>query len=61
MHDYDTSIAAKNDIEALIEINRRQVVMLQELQEILGKLDSGAAPVNISMPAKMIAALAQKS
>jgi uncharacterized membrane protein len=34
-HDYDTNIAAKIDIETLLEINRRQLVMIAELHEIL--------------------------
>ena len=38
-HDYETNLAAKKDIESLIEINNRQLVMIAELQEILGRLD----------------------
>jgi uncharacterized membrane protein len=34
-HDYDTNIAAKADIEALLEINNRQIRMLHDLQQLL--------------------------
>lgn len=40
-NDYDTNVAAKKDIEALMEINQRQLVMIQELQTILSHLDAG--------------------
>jgi uncharacterized membrane protein len=36
-HDYDTNIAAKADIEALLEINNRQIRMLRELQVLLDR------------------------
>nr|WP_239452046.1 DUF1003 domain-containing protein [Frondihabitans sp. PAMC 28766] len=35
-HDFDTNAAAKIDIEALLEINNRQLTMLDELQKVLG-------------------------
>ena len=38
-HDYDTNIAAKSDIDQVLEINNRQVEMIAELQEILRRLD----------------------
>jgi uncharacterized membrane protein len=38
-HDYDTNIAAKADIDLVLEINNRQVEMIAELQEILRRLD----------------------
>ncbi|MBB5631795.1 putative membrane protein [Cryobacterium mesophilum] len=34
-HDYDTNLAAKADIEQLMEINRRQLVIIEELRELL--------------------------
>ncbi|AMM22686.1 hypothetical protein AX769_21415 (plasmid) [Frondihabitans sp. PAMC 28766] len=34
-HDFDTNAAAKIDIEALLEINNRQLAMLDELQRVL--------------------------
>lgn len=34
-HDYDTNVAAKADIEQLMEINRRQLVIIEELRELL--------------------------
>ena len=34
-HDYDTNVAAKLDIEALLELNRTQIVMITELHELL--------------------------
>ena len=34
-HDYDTNIAAKADIERLIEINNRQIEMLHDLHQLL--------------------------
>ncbi|WP_308220671.1 DUF1003 domain-containing protein [Microbacterium sp. USTB-Y] len=33
-HDFDTNIAARKDIELLLEINREQLTMILELQEI---------------------------
>ncbi|MEO9014250.1 MAG: DUF1003 domain-containing protein [Terrimesophilobacter sp.] len=36
-HDYDTNISAKADIEALLEINNRQVRMLRDLQQLLDR------------------------
>jgi uncharacterized membrane protein len=34
-HDFDTNVAAKIDIEVLLEINQRQLVIITELQETL--------------------------
>lgn len=34
-HDFDTNSAAKKDIELLLEINNRQLVMLSEMQGLL--------------------------
>jgi uncharacterized membrane protein len=39
-HDYNTNVAAKTDIENLLTINQRQLVMIGELQEILARLDA---------------------
>ena len=36
-HDYDTNISAKADIEALLEINNRQIRMLGDLQQLLDR------------------------
>lgn len=36
-HDYDTNLAAKSDIEQLMEINHRQLVIIEELRELLQK------------------------
>jgi uncharacterized membrane protein len=41
-HDYRTNVAAKKDIEALLEINNRQVAMIGELHEVLKNL--GVSP-----------------
>jgi uncharacterized membrane protein len=41
-HDYETNVASKKDIESLIEINNRQLVMIGELQQILGDITKGA-------------------
>jgi uncharacterized membrane protein len=30
-HDYDTNVAAKNDIETLLDINRRQLELIEQL------------------------------
>ena len=38
-HDCDTNIAAKVDIEALLEINNRQLAMISDLRAILDRLD----------------------
>lgn len=36
-HDYETNRAAKTDIESLIEVNNRQLVIITELQQLLSK------------------------
>ena len=36
-HDFDTNRAAKDDIEVLLEINNRQLVMLADLQRLLAE------------------------
>ncbi|MEJ6554119.1 DUF1003 domain-containing protein [Microbacterium esteraromaticum] len=38
-HDFNTNLAAKADIEALLEINRRQLEMITELHRLGGRLD----------------------
>jgi uncharacterized membrane protein len=38
-NDYDTNVAAKNDIEALMAINEQQLVIIQDLQLIMSRLD----------------------
>jgi uncharacterized membrane protein len=38
--DYDTNIEAKKDIEALMAINQQQLVIIQDLQKIMTRLDS---------------------
>ena len=38
-HDYETNLAAKADIDAVLEINNRQLEMIAELREILQRLD----------------------
>jgi uncharacterized membrane protein len=38
-HDFDTNLQAKADIEALLTINKRQLVIIEDLQKIL-KQDS---------------------
>ena len=50
-HDFDTNVAAKIDIETLLEINRRQLLMIAELHDILiiagdkkGSTPADAAP-----------------
>jgi uncharacterized membrane protein len=41
-HDLDTNVAAKTDIEALLEINQRQITMITELHELLKVKTAGA-------------------
>ena len=38
-HDYETNVAAKIDIDLVLEINNRQLEMIAELQEMLRRLD----------------------
>lgn len=47
-HDYDTNVAAKKDIEALMEIDQRQLVIVQELRTILSRLDTGKGSETIT-------------
>ncbi|NQX27420.1 DUF1003 domain-containing protein [Microbacteriaceae bacterium VKM Ac-2854] len=39
-HDFDTNVTAKVDIEALLEINRNQAVLLDEMCEMLRRIDA---------------------
>lgn len=39
-NDYDTNIAAKKDIEALMAINEQQLAIIQDLQQIMSRLDT---------------------
>jgi uncharacterized membrane protein len=41
-HDYDTNVAAKNDIETLLHINNKQYEIICELQEVLRRLEEKA-------------------
>jgi uncharacterized membrane protein len=43
-HDYDTNIAAKKDIEALLAINQRQLEMIADLTTLLQRSDKSATP-----------------
>ena len=47
-HDYDTNIAAKADIEQLMAINRKQLVIVEELRELL----KAVAPTDSSQGSK---------
>lgn len=42
-HDYETNLAAKDDIDAVLEIINRPLEMIAEFQEILRRLDSKEA------------------
>jgi len=42
-HDYQTNIAAKEDIEQLLTINNSQYELIRELHEVLKRLDEKAA------------------
>ena len=42
-HDYETNIAAKQDIETLLAINNRQLEMIEELHTIVAKLSDHSA------------------
>jgi uncharacterized membrane protein len=44
-HDYETNIAAKREIEELMELNRMQLAILQELRA------TGAVPIQRPRPA----------
>jgi uncharacterized membrane protein len=51
-HDFDTNAAAKIDIESLLEINNRQLLMLAELHQILATSavhPTGASAVSASL------------
>ncbi|CAN5370498.1 DUF1003 domain-containing protein [soil metagenome] len=39
-HDYDTNVSAKKEIENLLAINKRQLAMIEELHEIVCRLDA---------------------
>src|SRR6478609_2334867 len=49
-HDFDTNAAAKVDIEALLEINHRQLLMLADLQAILGRTMPGPERAPLPQP-----------
>lgn len=40
-HDFETNLAAKADIETLLDINRHQLVMIGELHELLARQPPG--------------------
>ena len=42
-HDFDTNIAAKADIEALLAINRNQLEMIADLHQLLCRGDAAPA------------------
>lgn len=44
-HDYETNLAAKADIEQLMELNRRQLLVIEELRELMHRSGSVAAPL----------------
>lgn len=43
-HDFETDVTARADIEVLLEINREQAVLLEEMREILHRLDDRRVP-----------------
>ena len=43
-HDYETNLAAKREIEELMTINRRQLEMLAELQQIVRDIEGRGSP-----------------
>jgi uncharacterized membrane protein len=43
-HDYDTNLAAKADIEMLVELNHRQLQVIEELRELMSSAASGTTP-----------------
>jgi uncharacterized membrane protein len=43
-HDFDTDAAAKIDIELLLEMNSRQLTMIEELKTLLGEHRSDRRP-----------------
>ncbi|MBG6055767.1 putative membrane protein [Salinibacterium sp. CAN_S4] len=51
-HDFDTNVAAKIDIETLLEINRRQLLMIAELHSILVASNErkGSIPEDAALP-----------
>ena len=51
-HDFDSNVAAKIDIETLLEINRQQLLMIAELHEILIVAGDrrGSAPEEAALP-----------
>ncbi len=44
-HDYETNLAAKADIEQLMELNRRQLIVIEELRELMHGSGNRADPV----------------
>lgn len=49
-HDFDTNSAAKIDIELLLEMNARQLVMIADLQRILQDRGAGSPPDRVVVP-----------
>ncbi|MFB2580448.1 DUF1003 domain-containing protein [Herbiconiux sp. P15] len=43
-HDYETNVAAKTDIEAVLEINRQQLVLIAELRDLLVRAPTPSIP-----------------
>ena len=49
-HDYATDIAAKADIEAVLEINRQQLILINELQTVVQTLTAPSPTESPSCP-----------
>jgi len=47
-HDFDTVVAAKIDIESLLEINRHQLGMIEALHTVLQRLEHSAPQATTS-------------
>ena len=43
-HDYETNLAAKKDVETLLDLTGRQLVMLHELRDRIDTLERGGGP-----------------
>jgi hypothetical protein len=50
-HDFDTNTAAKIDIELLLDINERQLVMIEDLRNLMGAGTSSPARLFGTIPA----------
>ncbi|MFB2557417.1 DUF1003 domain-containing protein [Herbiconiux liangxiaofengii] len=55
-HDYETNVAARIDIESVLEINRQQLVMITELRDIITRRADPTSPTESPSSSRTVGA-----